>query len=287
MIEFSNLIRFCADRYKKISFCQHCNMKNCLRGETNNCYCCLHELHQYNCKEHYCCEKITYNYVLKHFHRYTSECIKALLFIKKYFDKNLPLNIVSIGCGPSSELYAAAYAYPEFQIKYFGYDMNSTWQPIQNFNITNLSNIIINYSNANFWDCYNEQTYFADILIMNYLLSDLVKSEGADDFVTRITQAINSGHFSFIIINDVALFYNSGTGYSLMERICRGINDNNNFRFEYIRRHFSIPNEYQITYGKKEDDTLIIQTTEEESMPYDPFEKCGSIQLIIHCKRVN
>lgn len=74
MQEFDNLIRHCVQQFNSIPFCTYCNMSQCRRFGTNNCYNCLSHIHSICTKnEHYACNKITYNYVLKHGYRYVSE----------------------------------------------------------------------------------------------------------------------------------------------------------------------------------------------------------------------
>lgn len=80
MQEFDNLIRHCVQQFNSIPFCTNCNMSQCRRFGTNNCYNCLSHIHSiYTKNEHYACNKITYNYVLKHGYRYVSEMAWAVV----------------------------------------------------------------------------------------------------------------------------------------------------------------------------------------------------------------
>lgn len=45
MQEFDNLIRHCVQQFNSIPFCTNCNMSQCRRFGTNNCYNCLSHIH--------------------------------------------------------------------------------------------------------------------------------------------------------------------------------------------------------------------------------------------------
>ena len=112
--EFSKLIEYCIQQYELIPFCAECRMKRCYRCNSNDCYECLRHIHNiHTTDEHYSCIKITYNYILKFGHRYASEIGKSINHLKKYLDLTSVINVLSVGCGPSTELYGVIAALPD------------------------------------------------------------------------------------------------------------------------------------------------------------------------------
>lgn len=287
MQEFDNLLNYCVHQFENTPFCSKCMMSQCRRCNTNKCYNCLKHIHSINTKdEHYSCNKITFNYILKHGYRYVSEMIWAFGEYKKMFDSDTPIRIVSVGCGPSTELYgAAAVFHSTHQIIYNGFDLSHIWQPIQQFNINNFDSqsYIIKYHDCDFIKYVKDNDVQSDILVLNYFLSDFVKYntlQDCDVFINDLVCLLQEFRFKLIIINDVMLLYDNGTGYACMEKIARKLNLN---QFSLLRRHFAKPNQWQFEYGKKHDDRIFFKPIIPEILPYEPFETCGSIQLIIKC----
>jgi len=286
MQEFDNLIRFCAHRFDTIPFCSNCMMSQCRKCSSNNCYNCLTHIHSiYTTEEHYSCEKITYNYILKHGYRYVSEMAWAFCDLKDSLDLSRPLNIFSVGCGPCTELYGAAAVYKKTPLFYFGFDQSSIWLPLQQFNKENFkdSPVTIEYPDCDFIEFVINNNPRCDILVLNYFLSDFIKyqPQECESFIRGLIALIREGRFSTIIINDVMLLYNTGTGYACMEKIARQLKTNNNISFVFQRRHFAAPNEYQVEYGSKHNNSIGFRPILDEALPFEPFETCGSIQLII------
>lgn len=289
MQEFDNLIRHCAQQFATIPFCSNCEMLECRRCSNQNCNNCLTHIHSIHTKkEHYSCEKITYNYILRHGYRYVSEITWTFLDIRKLLNLGKPIKIFSIGCGPSTELYAAVAVFRNANFNYYGFDLNSFWESIQNFNIENISysckNSIIEYSNHDFIKYINENDEKCDILVLNYFLSDFIKynPDDCELFINDLVSLIKEGRFSHIIINDVMLLYSHGTGYACMEKIAKLLSENKNPCFSFQRRHFANPNMFQFQYGSKQKDNIFFTPIIPEAQPFNPFTTCGSIQLIIN-----
>lgn len=292
MQEFSDLINYCHNQYISIPQCTNCLMNGCKKEGGCDCYNCLKHIHSYfNHIDHYSCKKITYNYILKHGYRYASEISKAVCDIKPYLDTNKTIYAVSIGCGPSTELYGIIDALYDCQVSFIGFDQNSIWEDIQAFNKCKFNQTVhkVQYSFNDFFEFMQPSTRWADILVLNYFFSDLIKfhKEITEDFIERLAILIKNGKFKWIIINDIPLFYAEGTGYICMENLIRKIPSNLEFEITPFRRHFSEPNQYQISYGKKIADRLNIPIEEPVIQSYSPFSVCGSIQVIIMVKSKN
>lgn len=70
---------------------------------TGDCSRCLNQIQYGQPNFTYSCTKITYQYVLRFFNRFASEICYAMCL---YNYKNISrINVVSLGCGPGSEVY--------------------------------------------------------------------------------------------------------------------------------------------------------------------------------------
>ena len=108
MTKIEQLLLHCDDRMQHTN-CEKCEYEGgCLRRLRSDCYECLSKIHKvYNHDLHYSCDKILYNYVLKHQIRYASEIAWGYNIISRIRKEFSPSPVIySIGCGPASELYA-------------------------------------------------------------------------------------------------------------------------------------------------------------------------------------
>lgn len=80
MSHLSELINFCKSEYERLPFCEQCPMvSGCHKGCGVDCYYCMNYIHKKSTTtEHYSCNKITYNYILKHGNQFASEIAKAI-----------------------------------------------------------------------------------------------------------------------------------------------------------------------------------------------------------------
>lgn len=244
----------------------------------------------YNKTDHYSCDKIVFNYILKHGHRYASEIAKAFNVLRASLEYCYPLSIISLGCGPSTELYGVSQVFNDRQIKYIGLDRAPIWEPIQeyNLNLFNSNGNDISYSSDDFFDTIEKDSEGWDVLILNYFLSDFVKfsPDAVPDFIERLAKKIESGSFRHIIINDIPLFYPEGSAFRCIVDLMRRLNPKNHPIYEFKAFHFKVPKVElgQKTFGRKVDESLIFPITETGIDGFEPFESCGSIQLIISLK---
>lgn len=287
MSHFSELIIFCKTEYERTPFCEDCKMvSGCHIDCGKDCYNCLKYIHKKTTTiEHYSCKKITYNYILKHGNQFASEIAKAIYFIKSGLSGSDPITIMSVGCGPSTELYSAAEVLINHKIHYYGFDRNDIWTNIQRFNTDLLASNghMVKYLTQDFFDFVKNACIMCDILILNYFFSDFIKYSPSDvnDFIDQLAILINKGLFRYVIINDISLFYDAGTGYSCIESLARKMKSSDEYFIKDCKFHFKNPNEYQPTYGQKIDESLIFPIDEDRIGKYNPFPTCRSILYII------
>lgn len=205
-------IDFLSECYKQYNNCVPCN-NNC----PHNYYCttCGCQLATCNrCMNHiqwanppsftYSCSKITLHYMLRFVNRFASEIAYAMA--KYNFGSIKKYNVVSLGCGPGSEVYGLVRVLRARKLPiildYQGYDLNGVWKTVQDISKSSLSKT---GHKIQFFkdDMFNKFVGFngesIDLLILNYLLSDVEK------FSSNIGQKQSFvGDLSwFVIMNDV------------------------------------------------------------------------------------
>lgn len=289
MREFTKYINYCDQRFREIARCQNCPYGQCIHDNpavATDCYSCLSKIHRYvNRDLTYRCEKIIYNYVLKHGHRYASEIDK----IMSYFTSNpqLPIgvNVYSVGCGPSTEIFGVINRLPNHVIHYKGFDTNQIWAPLNNCVRTLFPGHDVQFEDVDFFQFMAENDDHIDILIFNYLLSDMARQKDAafcSTFIDNVVSLCEARRISHIVINDVYLTYGTGTGYALMEELARKLQNKRNITWQGWRGHFATPKQFQPAYGQKCPERLSIPIVEPAVMAYNPFSTCGSLFMLIH-----
>jgi hypothetical protein len=175
-----------------------------------NCSTCFQEIFFSRKDRIYNCENITYNYVNRYMFQYYSEIYHMLNIIKTFslsnlFTQNKTLNICSIGCGPCSELFAINDFLNSNNIylkQYYGFEKNHIWGHTHKMIQELITPCIFYYDD--FFKVVGKDIEFPDILIMNYLLSDLEAHNELNSFLGDMTSIIDQMPTpSIIIINDI------------------------------------------------------------------------------------
>lgn len=255
MEELLNLYTECYDKWRNFPLCgnncpenHYCQRFNCLEGD---CSRCMVAIQREGSIRAYPCHKITYYYVMRFFNRFASEVENVIRLIN--FSQITKLNVVSLGCGPGSEVYGIIHGFRylnlPIQLDYQGYDLNSIWGDVQQMSYYRLRNSGhgIRFFNTNLFTTFQPfDEGSVDMLVMNYLLSDYVmnSTQGsrhvfADDIIDFIIRA----NVKRVLFNDISLYGHEGqldSGVQLMEYIIRRLK-----RFGYTLRglRFHFPND--------------------------------------------
>lgn len=197
-----------------------CNEPCCLESTfcvNKECVDCLSSMfnNPESAKQIYSCIPITFAYIFRYSNRYASE----IYYIMNHFDllsdfsSEQQINVLSIGCGPATEVIALECLSKEQgkNINYIGFDMNPVWHITQSI----MKDVLKDFSSCTV-DFYNmkltsncsllEHTH---ILILNYVVSDIYKhsddpSVGVTAFLGEVQQMFECmPDNSYIIINDV------------------------------------------------------------------------------------
>ncbi len=182
MKEFSAYIDYCANRFNALGKCQVCPYGHCIHDfpDVNgmNCYSCLTKIHKHNNSDKkYQCQRIIYNYVLVHGHRYASEIDKILALLKGCVQLSKELNVFSIGSGPCTELFGVYNQFTDHIVHFKGFDINQIWKPINQFEQSLFPDEDISFSYSDFFNYIIENDCHIDMLFLNYMLSDMARYE--------------------------------------------------------------------------------------------------------------
>ncbi|MCR4828249.1 MAG: hypothetical protein K5864_02185 [Bacteroidales bacterium] len=289
MKEFSAYINYCEQQFKNTVVCQNCPYGQCIHPcpsmDGQNCYACLNKIHYYRNEDlKYQCDRITYNYVLKHGHRYASEMDQVLGLLKHSVQFPNEINIYSVGCGPCTELFGVVNQFGSQLIHFKGFDLNPLWKQINDFEKGLFPNRDIQFYLEDFFKYMANCDDHADILILNYMLSDLARYKSPDicsTFIDNVVALCEQKRISSIAINDVYLCYAEKTGYVLMEELARKLQLNKNINEKIGRGHFATPKPGQPIYGKyKGSEDLTFPIVEKSVQTFSPFPTCGSILML-------
>lgn len=240
MVEFTNLLSGCLDAYNSLAPCDSntcesgffCIANNCAKGR---CDRCLNHIQWHPSPSfHYSCPRITFHYVLRFFNRFASEIAYVVLNLKDdYLRAKTSLNVVSLGCGPGSEVYGFIGALrnkaPHIVLNYQGFDLNSAWGTVQQMskNVLAATPHRIDFYDLNMFGAYvGFQGGDCDMLVLNYLLSDAQKYYTDSikvKFLEDIAQFVFKNNVRNILFNDNSYYGKGGldTGVGMMFRLIK------------------------------------------------------------------
>lgn len=210
----------------------YCTAVGCVE---NDCSKCLNNIQYGTPNFHYSCTRITYQYSLRFFYRFASEV--ATLLNRISFRNISNLNVVSLGCGPGSEIYGILKAFinqnATTTLFYEGHDLNPCWTDVQNISkqcLLQTSHHIDFYTTDLFADFHGFQDNIVHLLILNYLLSDAAKFMVRQKrilFVEEIANFILSNNVRNVFFNDISYYGNSqllNSGTQLMKLLISILN---------------------------------------------------------------
>lgn len=270
---------------------------NCSYGNhcTGNCQVCLQHVHypqnaptprQYDCVHMADC------YYCKYAYKYASEIVYGLSCFAEIRNKK-KLKVMSVGCGPCTELAAIDYLkekgilnYEELQ--YRGIDplgdvWNRIWDDIREYfghGINFYQNDILELV-----DIIVMQSWVPDVLIFQYVFSDMHKHSNEVEitqFIDKLAFFLNSCVEKpiYILCNDINLSKSYGGGrefFDILESRIRTPKIVRRMHFDNINkdRHFDYGDEYN-------SNALIFDNISGEiRRAYNPFDSCASAQILI------
>lgn len=277
---------------RKHEQCVDCSYgKSCPR----NCQRCLQYVHFPNSAPEprkYDCPHMADCYYCKYAYRYASEIVYGL---KLFADirKKKELKIMSVGCGPCTELAAVDYLKESGilnfeKLQYRGIDplgsvWSCIWKDIKNYfgdgikfyqkDILELVDVII------------EGNWIPDVLIFQYVFSDMYKHSNEEEiiqFIDKLAFFLNScaENSIYIFCNDINLSTQYGGGREFFDILESKISEPKIVQRRYFRNmNKNSYYKYGIEYKKSE--LIFDDISAEIKNVYNPFESCASAQIFI------
>ena len=284
----NKLVQYCHSEYLlKVEQCSQCPNRAQGSCTSKNCSTCFQEMFFENTGRTFNCVCSTYSYVCRYIYQYSSEILHILKLLKPWFkDENGikidSLNVLSIGCGPCSEVFAVDSFLKEIEyngtITYNGFDTNSIWGDVQN-KAKAILPFSVNISTQNCFDYIRATSNYTypNVLILNYLLSDICIHGNITQFINDVVENIIDPmpSRSIIIINDINLRNPRDYYKSLIQKI----NIKNNagqIAFSFIGYTYGHRYNYNHTFFslKEESIEMLIKM-------YGTKTLCTSAQLVI------
>lgn len=287
MQELDQYLNWCDSRYSNSQHCQcgnNCTNQNFCQGSQLNCYACIRRVHQYwNTSIHYNCDKMVLYYVLKHGYRFGAEVFYQLQRIQNVLVNYDDIYVVSIGCGPCTELFGALNFWRligknDATFHYKGFDTQILWNQIMAQVCSYFTIADVRTVNADAFPYLSADQDRVDIVILNYMLSDMKKFRAADyqNFLVNLLNLIQQKHPRFIFINDIYLKISLAASTELLD-----ILSSSGIQYRYYACQYHPLNTFIGKYGEIIPKQTFRMTDSNLVDKYDPFSEVRSIQTII------
>ncbi len=287
IVELEKFLVYCDERYRNLHPCRcglKCTNNHFCSEESLNCYDCIKRVHDYrNSTVHYNCSKMLYYYVLKHGYRFSAEVFYLLQRLQRELIHKEDLYVTSIGCGPCTELFGALFYWRSIGKKnssfhYRGFDLEAIWEPLMGVIPQFFSGADIHIDNKDALEYYLTIDEKVDVLILNYMLSDMLKfhSHAYPPFLESLCEMIKKVRPRYLLINDIYLLVSKNAVDQLIECMSqKGIS------FKYVKMQYPGNNSFIGEYGRHINRQPFEMPNEAVVAMYDPFSYVNSIQTIV------
>lgn len=290
MLLIDQITSQCNSRYQSTR-CECCSYP---RHCPASCELCLEYIHfpqRAACKRLYDCYRMADYYVCKYAHKYASELVYAFEKLQGLYGVNL--KIMSIGCGPCTDLLAIDFIEQQGiftgSIEYRGIDLNRVWEPIHR-EISRFANnsydITFYYQNVfELIQTILEGTWSPNLVVFQYVFSDMQKNatqKEIENFISQFVLYANTlSQNSYIVINDINLQACQGGGRDYFESLRRKLDN-----YEELRYHFNNskrPTHYN--YGVEYPHNDLRVELPDTLRDYSPYSSCASAQMLLYKAR--
>lgn len=270
----------------------------CPAPTEGQCYCsgncCFNEIYypenRENSRLKYNCKKLVNQYVFRSLDRYASEIVYALNECDSILEDYANYDLLSLGCGPSTEFVAIDYYNKQKEnlktINYYGIDIEKTWKEVhkeikkvvqEDASIESFAGRygdILEILNS---DILENKTF--NIIVLNYVISSFIADGNRDKILIMfesISNLLKNKNIQncIIIINDVNYPLR---GIDLFEKILEQLEEKNIRIFSQKKKYFQYST-YVTPYGEKYERILTFF-----GHPVFKQNKCTSAQLLINC----
>lgn len=235
-------------------------------------------------------------YYCKYAYKYASEMVYGLSCFAEIRDKK-KLNIMSVGCGPCTELAAVDYLRNEGvlnydQLDYRGIDpLGDVWKRIWTDIKTYFGDGIQFYPNdiLQLVDIIVKHSWVPDVLIFQYVFSDMYKHSNEEEiiqFINKLAGFLNLYDEKpiYILCNDINLSKSMGGGREFFDILESKVENPKIVR----KMHFdNINRDRHYEYGDQYNSNALVfnNITDDIRNAYNPFESCASAQILIKKER--
>ena len=290
-----DLIEKCSyrDEYQKEhEQCEYCSYGDCCPRDCQSCLQYVHFPQNAPAPRKYDCIHMADCYYCKYAYKYASEMVYGLSCFAEIRDKN-KLNIMSVGCGPCTELAAVDYLRNEGvlnydQLDYRGIDpLGDVWKCIW----TDIGDGIQFYPNdiLQLVDIIVKHSWVPDVLIFQYVFSDMYKHSNEEEiiqFINKLAGFLNLYDEKpiYILCNDINLSKSMGGGREFFDILESKVENPKIVR----KMHFdNINRDRHYEYGDQYNSNALVfnNITDDIRNAYNPFESCASAQILIKKER--
>jgi hypothetical protein len=279
-----DITAFCHEHYNS-NACRQCGyIPYCPK----NCAGCLEYIHypkRAPAPRSYDCLRMADYYVCKYSYKYTSEMIYALESLKDI--KQMPLKVLSVGCGPCTDLFALDYLQIQGlidTIEFRGVDLNPIWQniisEIQNKISRKITVQFFNKDIFSFIDDLLMDGWFPNLVIFQYVFSSMQKDAAntstIKNFITKfVALADKLPTNAHIVMNDINLSTEYSGGREHFDLLSNSLDGYLQHSFHFVSR------ERYYRYGKEYPENSLRFQIPSFLTDYYPFEFCSSAQKIL------
>lgn len=287
----TELVRLCDERYQSHR-CESCSYGIYCPHDCGKCLEYIHFPQRAPAERKYDCKRMMDYYVCKYAHKYTSELIYAFSMLRNLQMKR-HLNILSIGCGPCTDLLALDYlqkkrTYSFSTIDYCGVELNTgIWSNIYDdifsmvpcdWGVKIISDDICNYI-----EILLQQSWKPNLIVLQYVFSDMHKHtppQMIENMIKSLAQYVDScANDTYVVCNDINLSTDYNGGREYFDRLYRGIcTQATPYRFHF--NNSNKPRHYN--YGEEYESNELIVLPDDELAYYQPYKSCASAQMIIY-----
>lgn len=278
--------------------CRTCSYGSFCPKDCEKCLMYIHFPQNAPLPRNYDCVHMSEFYTCKYANKSASEMVHALSAVNILTWKR-NIKVLSIGCGPCTDLYALDYWLDTYRldkkklkIYYWGLDLNHIWYLIHSdikayYKFYNLGEWNLNFSQMDVckdFENFPRYHWTPDIIILQYFLSDLVKHSGKDkatQFIHKLASYFNNFMLpnSYIIINDINLTVEMLGGREYFDILESEMQNCKVIRKGYFQR----PNKKDFVYGDLYESNGILFPIKFNF--YSPFDYCASAQLVIEKRK--
>lgn len=276
--------------------CEDCSYGECCPRDCQSCLQYVHFPQNAPAPRIYDCVHMADCYYCKYAYKYASEIVYGLRCFAEIRDKK-ELKIMSVGCGPCTELAAVDYLKKQGvlnydKVQYRGIDpLEDVWKRIWTDIKKYFGDGIQFYPNdiLQLVDIIVKHSWVPDVLIFQYVFSDMYKHSNEEEiiqFINKLADFLNLYDEKpiYILCNDINLSKSMGGGREFFDILESKIENPKIVR----KMHFdNINRDRHYEYGDQYNSNALVfnNITDDIRNAYNPFESCASAQILIKKER--